>query len=1123
MANLIQLLLFFSLIYAPVIAINKTVCDCSRPQTKGLLDLDPPPYCKHKTNDVHFGNYAHFEKVTYDILTRAKPDISWPAYSCSQWHETKTVTGSFWVGSYDTVYTTTTLEVSPSECWRMVGAKCGDNKMDRNGGTLSYTKKPTGEGYWYSVTKYQTLNCIVHEIKLSQEGTDDIISPFGIIKTNVSNEQSHINHNTIVWKKTDVPVAKAGKVCDLTIVFSGTGRISVKNGTADGRLVDPRRQLETLFDTQKVTFCLNHKVHLINGMPDTFLRVRSPEYHTHVSKTKREVTLDVNDQARTHVPINNETKRALDEGMRIHGISYSWGPLVSKKQANGRPCALTSHDEEMPLTAITLLNDQERLSSTSNQDFVHVIDQTIRVQNTNLCVTADTNSYITIRHCSRETSRWIHDYKSDLYIEEQSLLCLTQSTPSVLLSVCDIDDDNQKWQHAEVNINPIIHETHPKLTLEDVKLSKSEFTENPVSVEDTNINSSYNWGQLYTKHNDARYCITAKGPREPLIMASCKSNNLKIDPSQYFELTANYTIRQFKTNNCINSFTSNSVLLPCDSTSQIWGKNFLTGQLMNRNMRCLEHDNANVFLDMCDFNLQNQHWKFAFYNPQVDNQFKAILTSAQIVTMHTNPSVTTEQLEFLLPTTITNNQENLNDRFPVQSTTHKREAGVERNDRMPGVIDVYEDGQDGASPVARLNISEFNKQFIHPLHEQFKQGLQVDHENKLAAESRQLYCEIAAIKKAQAISLSQTNGILAAAALDLPVCTRLKGLGQTILLQQCAPKSINISAIETDCGFQPYFSYNNMKNTIGIDGWSIHPFSECFWKSQYVTLNGETYKWKKLNKTWDWVKQDTTIHYSNLELISKFKEVKLNDFNYELKAHPAHNLNDLENINVLTDLIGHIENSNSDALTDIVISRQQNTNLAQMFNWSDKLKPIITVVFSLIFILFLLKVISYYCRRSPSSSNNVSPLRRVRVTRLDSAERENSPHESVHMLDVTGATPVRPKATTRDPLSLARELLTFKTFRPTPTTPPPTSQLAQSETSSPQAELATTHNETSTVLIEPSPPAGNIALPEVATPPATPVPCKHTHTTCTYVVGRGLVWEDLCPCGPTTADISIEN
>ena len=50
---------------------------------------------------------------------------------------------------------------------------------------------------------------MVHKIKLSQEGTDDIISPFGINYTNVSNEHFHINHNTIVWKKTDVPVTKA--------------------------------------------------------------------------------------------------------------------------------------------------------------------------------------------------------------------------------------------------------------------------------------------------------------------------------------------------------------------------------------------------------------------------------------------------------------------------------------------------------------------------------------------------------------------------------------------------------------------------------------------------------------------------------------------------------------------------------------------------------------------------------------------------------------------------------------------------------------------------------------------------------------------------------------------------
>ena len=68
----------------------------------------------------------------------------------------------------------------------------------------------------------------------------------------------------------------------------------------------------------------------------------------------------------------------------------------------------------MPLTTKIL---QAKISSDSNEDFVHVIEQTIRVQNTNLCVTANTNNYITIRHCSRKTSRWIHEFRANLYIE----------------------------------------------------------------------------------------------------------------------------------------------------------------------------------------------------------------------------------------------------------------------------------------------------------------------------------------------------------------------------------------------------------------------------------------------------------------------------------------------------------------------------------------------------------------------------------------------------------------------------------------------------------------------------------------------------------------------------------
>ena len=712
---------------------------------------------------------------------------------------------------------------------------------------------------------------------------------------------------------------------------------------------------------------------------------------------------------------------------------------------------------------------------------------------------------------------------------------------SVTLSICDASHSGQRWQASEVNINPIIHETHPKLTLEDVILAKDDFKENPILSSDANSNSSYNWGQLYTKHNEAKYCVTAKGLLLPLTMEPCRSPISGIDPSQYFELTINYTIRLVKTNNCINSFTSNSVLLPCNTNSQIWGKNFLTGQIMNGNMKSLEHDNANLFVGLCDFNLQNQHWMFAFYNPKVDSYIKPILTSARIVAMRANLSLSSEPLEFSLPPISTTNHAQFveipKSHLPLESASHSRAADSKKSGQEIETIDIFEDGSNSSSPIVRLNMSEFSKRYLHPIHEQYKVGLQVDHENKLARESRQLYCEITTLKKNQAVLLSQTNGILAAVALDLPICSRLKGLGETVMLQQCVKKSVNISAIETECGFQPYFSYKNMNYTIGTDGWSIHPFSDCFWKSQYVTLNGKPYKWKKLNRTWDWIKQEKTIHYSNLDLISEFQEVKLNDFNYELKAHPAHNLNDLESINVLTDLIGHIENSKSETLSDVVISRKQISNFDHLLDWSDKLKLIITIVFSLIFLLFLLKAISYYFQRSSKRPNAVHFLRRVRVSRLDSVDREHSPQESVRMLNIPAAPPLPPAAMPRDPLSLARGLLTFRsTPPPSPPPSPPSSHVAHSDTSPPTPEKPPRkklriqippRTESPPPLPESSPPLSEQVTPTkvvdtsfTQSPPTTSVP--HTHTTCTYVVGKGLVWEDLCPCQPTTS-IEIYN
>ena len=98
---------------------------------------------------------------------------------------------------------------------------------------------------------------------------------------------------------------------------------------------------------------------------------------------------------------------------------------------------------------------------------------------------------------------------------KSSLFCLTQSTPSVSLSVCDRTNPSQQWQQAEENINPIIHETHPKLTLDDVKLSKKEFTENPISVTDTNINiTGVNYTRNTTTQNTASQLKDSSHPSQ---------------------------------------------------------------------------------------------------------------------------------------------------------------------------------------------------------------------------------------------------------------------------------------------------------------------------------------------------------------------------------------------------------------------------------------------------------------------------------------------------------------------------------------------------------------------------------------------------------------------------------
>ena len=190
----------------------------------------------------------------------------------------------------------------------------------------------------------------------------------------------------------------------------------------------------------------------------------------------------------------------------------------------------------------------------------------------------------------------------------------------------------------------------------------------------------------------------------------------------------------------------------------------------------------------------------------------------------------------------------------------------------------------------------------------------------------------------------------------MPICSRLQGFGETLLLQQCREQRTNITAIETKCGFQPFFSYNHENCTIGMDGWSIHPFSDCFWQTHLVNINGKPHAWTHDNGHGDWTEQKPNLHSTNLELISEFEELPLNDYDFSLKAHPAHETTDLEQLNVLNDLMGRIQETNSNSFSTVIMTERQQNHIEHTFTWIDTLKIMVLSVIGFVLFLVCLRI-----------------------------------------------------------------------------------------------------------------------------------------------------------------------
>jgi hypothetical protein len=183
--------------------------------------------------------------------------------------------------------------------------------------------------------------------------------------------------------------------------------------------------------------------------------------------------------------------------------------------------------------------------------------------------------------------------------------------------------------------------------------------------------------------------------------------------------------------------------------------------------------------------------------------------------------------------------------------------------------------------------------------------------------------------------LAQSNGLLAARALNLETCTRITGSGKSLILQKCEIVPIKISALQTQCGYQPFFQTSLSGNfTVGKDGWSLHPFQDCFWNGQYVNFNDKTYTW--ING--EWKIQEPSIHVLKLKLIKEFEELPIKAYDYLPQHHSMYEANNVEQLNVLTELISRIQQSNTNSLSGLVLDNRAKTDFWDLTSWMSIFK-----------------------------------------------------------------------------------------------------------------------------------------------------------------------------------------
>ena len=239
-------------------------------------------------------------------------------------------------------------------------------------------------------------------------------------------------------------------------------------------------------------------------------------------------------------------------------------------------------------------------------------------------------------------------------------------------------------------------------------------------------------------------------------------------------------------------------------------------------------------------------------------------------------------------------------------------------------------------------------------HRQFMEGISVRHANIIQDEVQQLACDINKLKHNLVMSIAQYSPILAGRALNLPSCQRIEGKGQSLVVEQCKPKTISfddIAPIKTTCAVEPVWG----NRTISSDGFTEIDFRPCIFEKGIVNFNGKSFHY--FNSSWIEIKPH--IQLRGVGEATHFEEIADDEYTFLHNLEAKEETKRIDQLTMVTEHISFMANEGMTSISPVLYAMSDTTHKISFLGWFSGLSYTLLGVACILVLLF---VIIFVCK-----------------------------------------------------------------------------------------------------------------------------------------------------------------